>query len=334
MQIGLIGFGYWGKLLAGVLAADGRIKCLYIVSNQPALDAEIKTCLGESKMAYQVVTLTQLLDLPLSGVMVATPENTHTYFANLLLTAGLACFIEKPLALTHQEAKNLITQAKQNHSLLHVDQVFLYDQQFKEFVDVVKQQRTHITDVMVYRSAPMERLKQVSVVGDTFPHDLYQLREGCGLELKNLVSVEVKSTRTNGDNQLASTAIITGELTQLSIHTVDQQLITYAGYHSWCGNNKQRLFVIGNRVTDDWVKWTLSDSEPSTIQVWHNNKLIRRVDCTVQKESPISRMIAAWLSALSTPWSLYKPQMESHWAGALQDSYWLEQALQLSVKHK
>ena len=333
MQIGLIGFGYWGKLLAKTVLNDDRVSNLYIVSNQPALHAEVAASLSGSRVTHQIVSLTQLLALPLDGVLVATPEETHAYYANLLLNAGLACFIEKPLALTVQEATSLITKAQHNQCILQVDQVFHYDQQFSEFVQVARQYIPTISNVVVYRSAPMMRQKHVSVIGDTFPHDLYQLRLGFGLELQQLTSVVTKSFRLDGQRKIASEVTVSGVLAQSSVQrNIKQNTLAYDGLHSWCGSNKQRLFVVGNRATNSWVKWILSDSKVPQIQVWHNNTLVQTQNCLVPKNSPVTQMIAAWLSTLNMSWSDNALQMKRHWEGVLKDSYWLDQALKLSVK--
>ena len=335
MQVGLIGYGYWGKLLAKAIADDQRVGGLYIVSNQPDLNREIQPILDETGKTCQIVTAEKLRTLHLDGVIVAAPEDTHADLTLSLLEAGLACFIEKPLALTLSEASNIIATARRHNLTVHVDQVFSFDQQFAQLTRLVNQQLTNITDVMIYRSAPMTRQKNVSILADTFPHDLYQLRLGFGLELTSLDEVTIKSERILDAKGIASTATLAGKLARL--HPIDENkptAITYHGYHSWCGRSKQRLMVLGDRVTDRWVKWTVSDLEPATIQIWAGNKLVRQEPGHIQQVSPIAQMMSEWLTALEAPRSEYMTQMETHWSGILKDSYWLEQVLQLSIQNK
>lgn len=333
MKIGLIGFGYWGKLLAQALASDPRVEQIYIVSRQAKLAQELREVFQFTNTKQRIVSMNTLLSLRLDGVVIATPEETHAKMLDALLTAGHACFVEKPFALTHSEAEALLLKAQHNKCVVMVDQVFSYDQGFRLLQQVVRQHLSTITHVVIQRTGLMSRQKKVSVIADTMPHDLYQLREGFGLEFESLELVQVHATRETPSSPIASSVVIAGNLKlPMSLHSKQTHVCKYHSNHSWSGQKKQRTFILGDTATDIWVKWSFTDMKDAEIQVWNTNKLIQVIPVAVLSTTPIHMMMSHWLDMLSLPWSVSRSQIESHWKGITHDCYWLERALELSSK--
>lgn len=89
MVIGIVGRGRWGKILEGLFRADPRVE----------------------RVVVRGRSWEDLLDSRLSGVVVACAAAHHAEVARPFLEKGIPLFIEKPLALSREEAETLAEMA-------------------------------------------------------------------------------------------------------------------------------------------------------------------------------------------------------------------------------
>src|SRR5258708_132363 len=120
-SVAVVGCGYWGKNLVrnfqelGVLAAicdstpQGRKLAKELVPGVPIVE-----------------DFATLLKTSIDAVVIATPAETHHLLAEQALDAGKDVFVEKPLALNHSEAEQLVKQAHANQRILMVGHVLGY----------------------------------------------------------------------------------------------------------------------------------------------------------------------------------------------------------------
>lgn len=136
VKVAVVGSGYWGKNL---------------VRNFHGLDALSAICdkdsrvLGKFEEMYPGIPVIQdmkeLLETPSSpidAVVIATPAESHYDLAKRALSAGKHVFVEKPLALTEEEGKDLVQLAEQNRLTLMVGHILRYHGavvKLKELVD-------------------------------------------------------------------------------------------------------------------------------------------------------------------------------------------------------
>lgn len=128
MRILLIGCGYWGSKLAERFAKLGCTLHLY------DLDPEKSQALRRSLNGKPDVWYPPLLDAVLHGeddehvdaCVIATPIKTHYELALKCLTAGKHVLVEKPLATSHEAARELYLEAVKHGKVLMVDSTFLY----------------------------------------------------------------------------------------------------------------------------------------------------------------------------------------------------------------
>tara|TARA_R110002074_G_scaffold58179_5_gene142705 strand:+ start:1432 stop:2112 length:681 start_codon:yes stop_codon:yes gene_type:complete len=103
MQVGLIGKGYWGKILQQKLERVCNV---------------VFAC--DSKDDYK----TKLDNV--DWVFVATPNNTHYQIVKYCIESGKNVFCEKPLTPTYKQSQQLFKLAKKNNVKLYVSDVFNY----------------------------------------------------------------------------------------------------------------------------------------------------------------------------------------------------------------
>ena len=106
-RIAVVGCGYWGKNLVrnfqqlGALALicettpAGRTTAESIAPQIPVVD-DIETVLADDAR----------------GVVIATPAETHFDLTRRALEAGKDVFVEKPLALTPEQGRHLVSLAE------------------------------------------------------------------------------------------------------------------------------------------------------------------------------------------------------------------------------
>jgi predicted dehydrogenase len=180
IKVGVVGCGYWGPNLIRNLrqAPDCHLKVICDASENR---------LAHMKRLYPDVATTRkyeevLTDAELDAVVIATPVRFHYPMAKAALEAGKHVFIEKPIARTAAEAKELVELADSRGLVLMVGHTFLFSpavRRMKEIIDA--------GDIGQIQYIAARRLnlglfqKDINVAWDLAPHDisilLYLLEE-------------------------------------------------------------------------------------------------------------------------------------------------------------
>jgi UDP-2-acetamido-3-amino-2,3-dideoxy-glucuronate N-acetyltransferase len=121
-NIACIGGGYWGKNLVR------NMHDLGVLSSVCEIDSETRQRL---KKTYPDINFTDqptdlFRDPNLAGVMIATPAESHGPLVEQALLAGKDVFVEKPLCLSVNEAKKLISLAAEKQRILMVGHLLWY----------------------------------------------------------------------------------------------------------------------------------------------------------------------------------------------------------------
>tara|TARA_Y100001938_G_scaffold151066_1_gene245625 strand:- start:2616 stop:3485 length:870 start_codon:yes stop_codon:yes gene_type:complete len=126
MKIGLVGFGYWGKILYRNLVDLGidPIVCEpNLVDNNNLLDGK------------KVVEKYE--DLEVDKVFVAVPATAHHDIVKHFLSNGVDVFCEKPLGMYTHEVEEMYKIAETNDANLFVDWLFTFNSQVERLVDLL-----------------------------------------------------------------------------------------------------------------------------------------------------------------------------------------------------
>jgi predicted dehydrogenase len=119
--VAVVGCGYWGKNLVRDFAELGVLRVI-CDSNQLTLK--------ELNSKFEVETVTnfaQVLAMPdVQAVIIATPAPTHASLAIQALQAGKDVFVEKPLALTLEDALLIKAAARKSARILMVGHLLEY----------------------------------------------------------------------------------------------------------------------------------------------------------------------------------------------------------------
>jgi predicted dehydrogenase len=123
IQVGLGGFGQsWAK----IARATTGIELVAAVDSSPAARAWAIDAMGLDEAAVFADLEGALATIETDAVLVITPPNTHHAVATLALRAGKHVLLEKPLATTIEEARDLIQTAGAMGRILMVSQNYRY----------------------------------------------------------------------------------------------------------------------------------------------------------------------------------------------------------------
>ncbi len=170
INVGLIGYGYWGPNLARNLAAG---HCALAGICDPSLDR----LAAASETHPNVPTVTDwkrlIADPKIDAVALATPPHTHFPLSLAALRAGKHVLVEKPLAQTSTQVLELIEESERRGLVLMVDHTYVYSAAFCAIEELVRSRRMgkprYYESVRVNRG-PLRR--DVNVLWDLAVHDL------------------------------------------------------------------------------------------------------------------------------------------------------------------
>lgn len=131
-KVALLGCGYWGRNLARNFA---ELKSLVAVSDHDAqAAADIAKRHGTRVMSFEAILSAPDID----GIVIATSAVAHGELALAALAAGKHVFVEKPLALDLDQAKQVILAARHANKILFVGHLLQYHPAFIALLKIVR----------------------------------------------------------------------------------------------------------------------------------------------------------------------------------------------------
>ncbi|RPE43610.1 putative dehydrogenase [Streptomyces sp. Ag109_O5-1] len=130
LRVGLIGYGLAGSVFhAPLIAATEGLALDTVVTSNPERQAQAK---AEFPDVRTVATPDELFDrtAELDLIVIASPNRTHVPLATTALKAGLPVVVDKPVAGTAAEARELAALAEEHGLLLSVFQNRRWDNDF------------------------------------------------------------------------------------------------------------------------------------------------------------------------------------------------------------
>jgi len=136
-KIAIIGLGKWGKNLLREFSNVSCVTKCHTRGNQKNISWLRR---NYPKVVHTTSIRDILTDKNIDAVAISTPINSHFKIAKNALESGKHVFVEKPMASSVIEAKQLIKIAKSKNLNLFVGHVFLYNEIFKKIKKIDKQE--------------------------------------------------------------------------------------------------------------------------------------------------------------------------------------------------
>ena len=171
IRVGVIGYGYWGPVVArNFHAADGCQLAAICDANPVAQE--------RARKAHPGIQITgdagEIVRSPhIDAVAVITPVWTHFEFAKAALENGKHVFVEKPFTASSAEASQLIDLAAAKKLQIMVDHTFLFTGAVRKIRQLIDQ--GVLGNLFYYDSSRINLglfQHDVNVIWDLAPHDL------------------------------------------------------------------------------------------------------------------------------------------------------------------
>jgi predicted dehydrogenase len=228
----VIGCGYWGQNLVRNFHGLGRLGAVCEASpegrrraRELAPDAEI---LSDAEVAFQ--------DPRWSGVVIASPAETHAPLARRALLAAKDVFVEKPLALRLEDGVEVVRLALEQRRILMVGHLLEYHPAVHALHTLVRQGVLgRIRYLYSHRLNLGKVRREENILWSFAPHDIAVILRLVGEEPFEVLA-------TGGAYLQANIADIT--TTQMLFDNGVRAHLFVSWLHPW---KEQRLVVIGDR---------------------------------------------------------------------------------------
>jgi predicted dehydrogenase len=240
-SVAAVGCGHWGKNIARNLS---RLGALYAVCD-PNLPAASKLA---TDFGVPTKTLQELLTDPdCDAIALASPASLHSEHVRHGLRAGKHVFVEKPLALTVADGRDLAQLARKTSRVLMVGHLLRYHPHVLKLIELVREgQLGHIRRIFARRQNSGRLRAEEDVLWSFAPHDVSLILAIVG-ELPKRVWAEGSAILTPSVLDMASIHMKFGNGIAARVHV------------SWLNPYKeQKLTVVGSTATaifDDRADW-------------------------------------------------------------------------------
>jgi len=171
INVGLIGFGYWGPNLARNFSFNRDL-------HLSAIGDLSKGRLETAGRLYPQAKLYNNLDdffgdTSLDAIAISTPVASHFELAQKALETGRHVWLEKPMSETVEQAETLIELAEQKNKVLMMDHTFVYTGAVRKIKELIE--KNELGDMIYYDSTRVNLglfQQDVNVIWDLAPHDI------------------------------------------------------------------------------------------------------------------------------------------------------------------
>lgn len=171
INVGLIGFGYWGPNMARNVQESADLQLVAICDVEPAaLERASRLypfaqCTADSEVLFQ--------DDSLEAVIIATPVSTHFPLASRALESGKHVLVEKPISDNAHTARRLVKLSEQTGRVLMVDHTFVYSPAIQKLKNIISS--GELGDILYFDSVRINLglfQHDINVIWDLAPHDI------------------------------------------------------------------------------------------------------------------------------------------------------------------
>ena len=230
MNVGVIGFGYWGTNLVRNLQNTKNCNVTHIAESEVSRHKQIHELYPDIEIeSFDAIIKNSNID----AVVIATSISSHYELAKAALENDKHVLVEKPMTSSEKKAQELIKLSKLKNKILMVDHTYLYSGAVQE---IKKSLDANLLGEILYVDSIRANLgkfqSDVNVLWDLAPHDISIINY-----LINEKPVSVQATgKSYTKNQLENIAY-------LILHYESNKIVHVNC--SWISPIKIRTMIIG-----------------------------------------------------------------------------------------
>jgi predicted dehydrogenase len=171
VRVGVVGVGIMGFNHARVLADLPNVELVGVADPDRSQAMRVGKALG----CEAVASHKNLIDLGIDAVVIAAPTHLHHMIAIECISAGLHVLVEKPIAPSVEEGRQIVASARTKGVKLMVGHVERFNPSVQTIKQAIKGER--ILSIGITRVGPFPpRMSNVGVVIDLAVHDIDLIR--------------------------------------------------------------------------------------------------------------------------------------------------------------
>ncbi len=302
VNLGIIGVGRWGTNYLRTFNELKNCSVKWICSSK---ESTIKEALQKINSNSRLKTTTNykdiLKDKNIDAVAIATPGSTHYKLTKEALESGKHVLVEKPLAFTSEDVKNLIKLSEKNKKTMMVGHLHLYNPGIRKLKEDIQKGlfgKINYINLDHFGNGPIRT--DMGALWDFFPHSvsilLYLLEKspktvsaiGASYLNKGIEDVAAMEMKFPGNILALSTASWLYPLKKMDIVVVGEKL--YAAYDDYAQNEKlkyckSRPKIMQGKITIEDQGYAcpqFSSEKPLAIQLKHF------IDCILRNKKPMT----------------------------------------------
>ena len=170
MNVGIVGFGYWGQNLVRNLKNTKNCNVTHIAESEIKKHEQIHELYPDIKIeSFDAIIKNSKID----AIVIATSVSSHYELAKAALENNKHVLVEKPIAYSEKNAQELIKLSKLKNKTLMVDHTYLYSgavQEIKKLLDADLLGKILYIDSIRANLGKFQ--SDVNVLWDLAPHDI------------------------------------------------------------------------------------------------------------------------------------------------------------------
>ena len=170
MNVGIVGFGYWGQNLVRNLKNTKNCNVTHIAESKIKKHEQIHELYPDIEIEpFDAIIKNSKID----AIVIATSVSSHYELAKAALENNKHVLIEKPIAYSEKNAQELIKLSKLKNKTLMVDHTYLYSgavQEIKKLLDADLLGKILYIDSIRANLGKFQ--SDVNVLWDLAPHDI------------------------------------------------------------------------------------------------------------------------------------------------------------------
>ncbi len=267
-KIAVIGCGYWGQNLVRKFAELGALAALCDASKEQA--KKIASLYGNPPlMTMEDIAQSKEID----GVVIASPAALHAAHVTQFLTAGKHVFVEKPLALSLDDAQKLQQLSEQKKCILMIGHLLQYHPAYLKLKALIQNNTLGTLKYIYSNRLNVGKIRaEENVLWSFAPHDISMIL--------GLVSSPIERISATGAYCINDTISDFATVNITFKKSIQAHLFV-----SWLNPFKeQKLIVVGDKgmaVFDDTQEWSQKlQIYPHEITQQEGFSIIKKVEAT------------------------------------------------------
>jgi predicted dehydrogenase len=183
MNVGLIGFGYWGQILYSAISKNSDFEVVGIFDvNSRSIPANL------IKKSLKDLFANNNLEL----CIIATPPDSHFELIKLVLENKSHCLVTKPLTMSLDHTLKLIELSNENEKNIFVDNTFLYTEEFMWIKQFLKNNNFGELRNLTSIRMGFGKVQNAPIIHDLLSHDIAIVSELISSDI-NIVQSSLQS---------------------------------------------------------------------------------------------------------------------------------------------